>query len=286
MLVIVGFIVVIGSVLGGYLMHHGQLGILMQVSEFLIIGGAALGAMLMGNPMSAVKAVFSRSMALAKGNPFTKNAYSELLLMLHELFQLAKKEGVLALEKHIESPLDSEIFNRYPTFVKNHHAVAFLADTMKVLLSGAIEPHNLAEILEIDVEQHQEEALVASHVLARVSDAMPGFGIVAAVLGVVITMGAISGAASEIGEKVAAALVGTFLGILLAYGVFSPLSQACEGQAKSEVAYLICLKTALLAFAHGEPPITAVEFARRSIEPGHRLTFSELEGLLKEQKNK
>ncbi|WP_309723414.1 flagellar motor stator protein MotA [Armatimonas sp.] len=286
MLVIVGFIIVIGSVLGGYIMHHGQIGVLIQVSEFIIIGGAALGAMLMGNPLPAVKATFQRAFALAKGNPFTQKAYSELLTFLYEVFALAKKDGLLALEKHVESPHESELFKKYPTLAHNHHAVSFFADTVKVLLSGAIEAHHLGEMLEVDIEQHAEEALVASHVLARTSDAMPGFGIVAAVLGVVVTMGAIGGAAAEIGEKVGAALVGTFLGILLAYGVLSPLSQACEGQAKAETAYLVCLKVALIAFANGEPPMTAVEFARRSIEPGVRISFTELELLLKEQKGK
>lgn len=284
MLVIVGLIVVIGSVLGGYIMHHGQIGILVQVSEFLIIGGAALGATLAGNSPSAVKASFQRTMALMKGNPFTKKAYAELLTMLHEVFALTKRDGLLALEKHVENPHESELFKKYPTFTRNHHAVAFFADTIKVLLSGAIEPHHLGEMLDVDVEQHHEEAMEASHVLAKSSDAMPGFGIVAAVLGVVVTMGSIAGAAAEIGAKVAAALVGTFLGILLAYGVLSPLSQACEIQAKSETAYLICLKVALLAFANDEAPMTAVEFARRSIEPGLRISFTELEMLLKDQK--
>lgn len=286
MLVIVGFIVVIGSVMGGYVMHHGQLAVLNQVSEFIIIGGAALGAMLMGNSPAAVKSVFQRIASLLKGNPYTKKTYTELLLMLNELFQLAKKDGILALEKHVENPHDSELFKRYPTFAHNHHAVAFVADTIKVQLSGAIEAHHLAEVLEADIEQHHEEALEASHVLSRTSDALPGFGIVAAVLGVVITMGAISGAASEIGANVAAALVGTFLGILLAYGIFSPLSQACEGLAKSETAYLMCIKAALLSFVAGDPPLTSVEFARRSVEPGNRMTFAELEILLKEQKGK
>jgi chemotaxis protein MotA len=286
MLVIVGFVIVIGSVLGGYIMHHGQIGVLIQVSEFLIIGGAALGAMLMGNPLPAVKATFQRSFALAKGNPFTQKTYAELLTFLYEVFTLAKKDGLLALEKHVENPQESELFKKYPALVRNHHAVSFFADTVKVLLSGAIEAHHLGEMLEVDIEQHAEEALVASHVLARTSDAMPGFGIVAAVLGVVVTMGSIGGAAAEIGQQVGAALVGTFLGILLAYGVLSPLSQACEGQAKAETAYLICLKVALIAFANGEPPMTAVEFARRSIEPGVRISFTELELLLKEQKGK
>ena len=286
MMVIVGFVIVFGSVIGGYVMHHGQIGVLIQVSEFLIIGGAALGAMFMGNSMAVVKATMQRTTSLLKPSPFTKASYNELLLMLHEFFQLAKKEGALALEKHVEAPHESAIFSKYPSFTKNHHAVDFVTDTVKVLLSGAVDQHALAEILEADIDQHQEEAMTPSHVLSTVSDAMPGFGIVAAVLGVIITMGSIAGAASEIGEKVAAALVGTFVGILLAYGVYSPLAKACENAARAEIAYLMCLKTALLSFAHGDPPITSVEFARRSIEPGIRASFSELEAMLKDQKEK
>lgn len=286
MLIIVGFVVVIGSVLVGYILHHGKLGVLIQISEFIIIGGAALGALLMGNPSTAVKATFQRTIGLLKGNPYKKSVYSELLLMLHELFQLSRRDGMLALEKHVEKPQESELFAKYPFFAGNHHAVSFLADTIKVMLSGAVDQHALAEILEADIEQHEEEAKVASHVLAKTADALPGFGIVAAVLGVVVTMGSIAGAASEVGAKVAAALVGTFLGILLAYGVFSPLAQSCETQARCETGYLFCIKTALLAFAHGDPPLTAVEYARRSIEPQNRLSFAELEALLKEQKSK
>jgi chemotaxis protein MotA len=286
MFIIIGFVVVIGSVLLGYVLHHGKIAILIQTSEFLIIGGAAVGAMLMGNSPAAVKGTFQRTLALIKPNPYTKSNYSELLLLLNELFQLSKKDGLLALEKHVERPGESEIFSRYPFFSSNHHAVDFLADTIKVMLSGAIDKHDLAEVLEADIEQHLEEAMTASHVMSRTADALPGFGIVAAVLGVVITMGSIAGAASEIGEKVAAALVGTFLGILLAYGIYSPLAQSCESMARCEVAYLSCIKAALLSFAHGDPPLTAIEFARRAIEPGIRVSFSELEVLLKEQKAK
>jgi chemotaxis protein MotA len=286
MLVIVGLLVVFGSVIGGYVMHHGQIGVLIQINEFIIIGGAAFGAMLAGNSMAVVKATTQRMTSLFKPSPYTKASYNELLLMLNELFQLAKKDGVLALEKHVENPHESDVFSKYPSFSKNHHAVDFVTDTIKVLLSGAVDIHALAEILEADIEQHQEEALTPSHVLTTVADAMPGFGIVAAVLGVIVTMGSIAGAASEIGEKVAAALVGTFVGILLAYGVYAPLAKGCENSAKAEIAYLLTIKTALLSFANGDPPVTAVEFARRSIEPGIRTSFSELEQMIKDQKGK
>jgi chemotaxis protein MotA len=284
MFIIIGLLVVFGSVIGGFLMHNGQIAVLFQVSEIVIICGAGLGSMLVGNPPSTVVAVLKQCVALLKGNPYKKSTYSEMLMMLFELFQTSKRDGMLALEPHIERPNESEIFKKYPTFLAHHHATVFLADTMKVLLTGSVDRHDLAEILELDLERHHEEAMNIPQVLAKTGDAMPGFGIVAAVLGVVVTMGSIGGAAQEIGHKVAAALVGTFLGILLAYGVFAPLSQACEGIAKSEAEYMACIKTALLAFARGDAPVTAIEFARRNIDPGQRPSFSEIEAMISASK--
>jgi chemotaxis protein MotA len=277
MFIVIGFVVVFGSVLLGYTMHHGHLGVLMQISEFIIIGGAALGAMLIGNPPSVVLGVFKQCIALLKGNPYKKTAFAELLQVLFELFQTAKRDGMLALESHVERPHESEIFRKYPFFLHHHHAVCFLTDTLKVLLTGSVDRHDLAEILELDLERHHEEAMTIPDVLAKIGDAMPGFGIVAAVLGVVVTMGSIGGAVQEIGQKVAAALVGTFIGILLAYGVFQPLAQACESIARCEGAYMACIKTAILSFSRGDPPVTITEFARRNIEPSVRPSFSEME---------
>lgn len=284
MFVIIGLAVVFGSILIGYTMHHGNVMVLMQVSEFIIIIGAALGSMLVGNPPSVITDVLKQVMALMKGNPYKKAVFSELLLLLFEVFQTAKRDGLLALEPHVERPKESSIFSKYPFFLSNHHAVSFLTDTLKVLLTGAVNKHDLAEILELDLERQHEEALVVSQVLTKVGDAMPGFGIVAAVLGVVVTMGSIGGAASEIGHKVAAALVGTFVGILLAYGVFQPLASACEYIVKGESAYMACIKTAILSFAQGDPPLTAAEFARRNIEPSARPSFTEMEELISAQK--
>jgi chemotaxis protein MotA len=277
--VIIGLLVVFGSILGGYTMHHGKVAVLIQVSEFVIIGGAALGAMVVGNPPALIKRIFGDLLGLLKPNPYNEKAYGELLQLLYDLFQKARKEGLIGLESHIEDPEKSDLFNKYPTVVKNHHAVAFLTDTLKVLLTGAVEDHHLAEILDLDLERQHEEAMAVPGALTRVGDAMPGFGIVAAVLGVVITMGSIGGAAAEVGEKVAAALVGTFLGILLSYGVINPLASAIEARIKSEESYMMSIRTALLAFARGDSPMTAVEFARRNIEPGDRPSFAELEGL-------
>lgn len=279
MFALLGLLIVFGSVLGGYMMHGGNIAVLIQVSEFVIIFGAGIGAMVIANPPSLVKRIVSRTIDLVRPNPYSERGYAELLRVLYDIFQTARKDGLVGLESHIEEPERSPIIQKYPTFARNHLAVAFLSDTLKVLLSGTVEDHHLSEILEMDLEQQTEEALAVPHALARVGDAMPGFGIVAAVLGVIITMGSIGGTPAEIGEKVAAALVGTFLGILLAYGAINPLATAIENRIRAEQAYMLCIRTALLSFARGDSPMTSVEFARRSIEPHERPSFSDLESM-------
>jgi chemotaxis protein MotA len=279
MFVIIGLVLVFGSILFGYNMEHGRIAVLMQWSEFVILGGAGIGAFVIANPMSVVKGSLTSILGLMKPNPYTEKAYAELLQVLYEIFQKARKDGLVGLETHIEDPDKSDIFKKYPMFQHNHHAVSFLADTLKVLLTGAVEDHHLSEILELDLDKAHEEAMAVPSAITNIGDAMPGFGIVAAVLGVVITMGSIGGAASEIGEKVAGALVGTFTGILLAYGVISPIAKAIEARIKVEHDYMCCIRTALLSFARGDAPMTCVEFARRNIEPNERPTFSELEAL-------
>jgi len=281
--IIVGLVIVMGAVLGGYVMGHGHLSVLFQPNEFLVLGGAGLGSMIIANPVSVLKSSVSQTMGLLKPNPFSATAYAELLQVLYDIFQKARKDGLVGLESHIENPESSDIFQKYPSFMGNHHAVSLLCDTLKVLLTGTVEDHNLAEILDVDLEKHHHEAMLVPHAITAVGDAMPGFGIVAAVLGVIITMGAIGGAASEIGEHVAAALVGTFLGILLAYGVFSPIAKALENRIHAEHDYMLCVRTALLSFARGDAPMTAVEFARRNVEPHERPSFAELEELTRKK---
>jgi chemotaxis protein MotA len=276
---IIGFAVVFGSIILGYTMHGGKLMVLMQTSEFIIIGGAGLGAMLISSGPSGLVRVTKEVLGLMRPSPYTQKAYEELLQVLYDLFYAAKRDGLVGIEEHIEEPEKSELFNKYPTVQRHHHAVSFLADTMKVLLTGAVADHHLAEILDLDMETQHESAMEPSMLLATVGDAMPGFGIVAAVLGVIITMGKIGGAAAEIGYAIAAALVGTFLGILLAYGVFGPLSQALAARVAAEESYMGVIRTALLSFARGDPPITSVEFARRNIKPEDRPTFAELENM-------
>ncbi|MES2521491.1 MAG: flagellar motor stator protein MotA [Gemmatimonadota bacterium] len=283
MLVIVGLVIVFGAVIGGYVMHHGELAVLVQVNEFIIIGGAGLGAMIVANSPAVLKGVMQQTLGLLKPTPFGAKAYAELLQVLYEIFQKARKDGLVGLEAHIENPESSDVFQKYPSFTSNHHAVSLLCDTLKVLLTGTVEDHNLAEILDVDLEKHHHEAMQVPHAVSAVGDAMPGFGIVAAVLGVIITMGSIGGAASEIGEKVAAALVGTFLGILLSYGVLTPLAKAMENRIAAEHDYMLCVRTALLSFARGDAPMTAVEFARRNVEPHERPSFAELEDLTRKK---
>ncbi len=279
MFIVIGLVVVVGSILFGYTMHHGQIAVLLQWSEFIIIGGAGIGAFLMANPMTVVTGSLKATLGLVKPNPYTEKAYAELLQVLYEIFQKARKDGLVGLEAHIEEPEKSEVFKKYPLFMNSHHAVSFLADTLKVLLTGAVEDHHLSEILELDLDKQHEEAMAIPAAITNIGDAMPGFGIVAAVLGVVITMGAIGGSAKEIGEKVAGALVGTFLGILLAYGIIGPIAKAIEARIKAEHDYMCCIRTALLSFARGDSPMTCVEFARRNIEPIERPSFAELEAL-------
>ncbi len=264
-------------------MHHGKLAVLMQTSEFIILGGAAIGSFIAANGMKNLSATIRAVMGLLKPDPFTKVAYLDLLKMMYQLFNVARKEGLLGLEKHIERPEESEILSLNTTFLNNHHALHFFCDTMKVILTGAVGPHDLSEMMELDLEIAHEEAHMPVAALQAVGDAMPGFGIVAAVLGVIITMGKIGGDASAIGESVAAALVGTFLGILLAYGIFQPMARAIELRLKSESQYLNCLRYALFSFARGESPITCVEFARRNVEPAVRPGFAEMERVVKEK---
>ena len=284
MQVLVGFLIVFASILGGYSLHHGHIGVLLQWAEFLIIGGAAIGAFVVGNPTPVIKGSVARLLGLLKPNPYDQKVYADLLQMVYEIMQIAARDGLVGLDQHIEEPEKSSVFQKYPFFLANHHAVDFFTDTLKSLSSGAIEDHHLADVLDADLEQHHHEESQIPAAINKMGDAMPGFGIVAAVLGVVITMQSIGGSAAEIGEKVAAALVGTFLGILLAYGVIGPMASAVESRLASEHAYLMVLRAALLAFARGDAPKQTAEAARRALEPHVRPSFSELEGLMKSAK--
>jgi chemotaxis protein MotA len=277
--IIIGFLVVFGSVIGGFMIAGGKIAVLMHIAEYIIIIGAALGAMVVANPVTVIKKVFTECIALLKPSRYTEAAYAELLVLLHKIFMLGQKDGLMGLEPHVENPQNSTLFNQHPTFAAQPQAVAFLADTVKILLTDNVEDHLLTDILEMDLEQYHEEAMQASNAITKVSEGLPAFGIVAAVLGMIITMGSIGGAATEIGAKVAAAMVGTFLGIFLAYGFAAPLAHATATRVHAEMAYLRCIRTGMLAFARGDKPTIALEFARRSVEPHGRPSFQELEDL-------
>lgn len=277
MYVLIGLVVLFASILIGYTMHGGKVAALIQVNEFIVIGGAAFASIIIGYSFKAVKSIIQACLGLLKGNPYTEEAFLELLQAMYELFLVGRKGGLIALEKHIENPSESDVFQRFPLFLANHHAIDLFADTLKLVVMGGISVYDLSDLMDIDLEAQHKEASKVSGILSSVGDSMPGFGIVAAVLGVVITMQAIGGKPEVIGEKVAAALVGTFLGVLLAYGVFNPLSKATEIISKSESEYMACIKNATVAFARGDAPLICVEFARRNIEPELRPSFAEME---------
>jgi chemotaxis protein MotA len=276
MFIFIGCIVVLGGVIGGFLMHGGQILALNQPSELLIIGGAALGSLLIASPLGVIKKIVSQVTG-AFGSGIAKQDYLDLLVMMYEIFNVARRDGLVGLENHIEHPEESEIFKRYPRFLKNHEAVSFFSDTMRVIITGSVQPHDLEDLMDSDIEVLHEEELRPSQALSTIADSLPGLGIVAAVLGVVITMASLDGPPSEIGEKVAAALVGTFLGILGCYGFLGPLAANLNYRTYDMKQYLGCMKHALLSFHKGVAGVIAVEFARRTLFAEVRPSFLELE---------
>ena len=281
MLPIVGSLVVIASVLGGFVLSHGQVMALWQPYELLVIGGAAMGGFLIANPMRVVKAAIAASIGVLKGPHYGKKHYLDILALLFELLSTARKSGMMALEPHVEDPKASTIFSKYPLIQKDHHLIEFITDCLRMIVSGNMGPNELEPLLDLELETHHHESQAAAHALTRVSDSLPGFGIVAAVLGIVITMGSIGGDIAAVGAHVAAALVGTFLGILLAYGFVGPLAVAIEGQAHADGKAFEAVKMGLIASLHGYNPNIAVEFARKTLNSDMRPSFSQLETHLK-----
>lgn len=277
MFIIVGFLVVIGAIIGGYLLEHGQLLVLFQPAELLIIGGAAAGAILIANPMPTVIRLLKGVGGALGGGVYTTEFYLENLKMLNELFQYARKHGIPKLEPDVDEPEKSPVFSKYPNFLKNHHALHFLCDTLRMFISGGIDPFELDQMMELDMEVHHYEVQEPVTALSNTADALPGLGIVAAVLGVVITMGALGGPPEEIGHKVAAALVGTFLGILMCYGFIGPLAARMTRGNEAEARYYHVIRVGILAFIKGAAPVMAVEFARRAIPYSVRPSFQEME---------
>jgi chemotaxis protein MotA len=277
MFAIIGIIVVFGAVVGGYLLEHGNIHVLLQPAELLIIGGAASGTILVANPLHVLKKILGGLTGVLKGSGFNKQHYLNTLKMMYEIFQKARKDGMVALEGDIEEPHKSPLFKKYPAFLKDKEAVGFVCDTMRVALTGGVETFDVDQMMELDMEVQRHESETPVNALSTMADSLPGLGIVAAVLGVVIAMSALGGDQSEIGQKVAAALVGTFLGVLLCYGLVGPISQNMAKTIEDEHAALSVLRVMIIAFMKGTSPIMAIEIGRRAI-PGHvRPSFAEVE---------
>ena len=276
MFIIIGLLVVIGSVVGGYLMEGGALAVLAQPSEFIIIGGAAIGGLLISTPPSVLSKLATQVQGVL-GPGLTSADFADLLAMQYQLFRTMQQTGVMALESHIDNPAQSSILSKYPKLMSRHASLAFLSDSIKVIIVGGMTPHDLEALMDEDLQVHHDDEGRPASTLNKVGDALPGLGIVAAVLGIVITMGAIDGPPAEIGHKVGAALVGTFLGILMSYGFMQPLASSLEQRVQDDGRYEQCIKAGVMAAFKGMPPAIAVEFARRVLPHEVRPSFEETE---------
>ena len=276
MFAIIGIVVVFGCIVAGYLMEHGNIRVLIQPAELIIIGGAALGTLLVANPLHILKKIAGGIVGVFGSSKFGKQTYLDTLKMMYDLLNKARKDGLMALESDVEEPDKSQVFAKNPAFLKNHHVRDFVCDSLRMAITG-IDAFDLDQMLDLDLEVHHQDSTVSSTALSTMADSLPGLGIVAAVLGVVITMGALGGPPEEIGHKVAAALVGTFLGILLCYGLVGPIAANMAKADDEEHAFLYVMRVLMVSFLKGTAPIMAVEVARRAI-PGHvRPSFQELE---------
>ncbi len=273
-----------GCVLGGFLMINGPLGVLIQPSEFVVIGGAAIGTLIAANPLKMIMQITKALPMALKGSPYNKATYTELLKLQYEIYINAKKGGLLSIEEDVNNPANSSIFSKYPSFLANHHATDFMTDALKLMVNGAAQPEEIEISMETELETHHAEGAMVPAMLTRVSDAFPGLGIVAAVLGIVVTMQHLDGPPEELGHHIGAALVGTFLGLLFSYGLLGPIATNLENLAHDEAKYYACIKTGLMAFANGAAPMTAIEFARKTIFSFDRPSAPEIEPQLKEIK--
>ena len=277
MFAVIGIILVFGAVIGGFLMEKGHIAVLLQPAELLIIGGASTGALLVANPLHILKGIAAGLTGVLGGSKFGKDRYLDTLKMMFQFLNKVRKEGLLSVEMDVEKPNESPFFKNYPDFLNDHRACDFACDTLRMAIIGGVEPFDMDQMMELDMEVHHREASQPVNALTTVADALPGLGIVAAVLGVVITMGALGGPPEEIGHKVAAALVGTFLGILLCYGLVGPVAVRMGKAAEEEHAFLQVMRVVMVSFLKGVAPIMAVEIGRRVV-PGHvRPSFKDVE---------
>jgi chemotaxis protein MotA len=285
MYLIIGAVVVLASVLGGFMMVGGKLLALWHVNEFVVIIGCALGSWVVATPIKVIKASLAGVKGVLKGPKYKREDYVDLLKLIYELLVKMRREGMMAIEAHIEQPNESSIFQKYPKVLADHHMLDFITDCLRLIVGGNMAPHELESLLEYELETHHHEALEPAHSVQKVADALPGFGIVAAVLGIINTMSIVGSAApSEIGEKVASALVGTFLGILVSYGFVAPIASAMENRAHEDGKAFEVVKMALIASLRGYAPSVAIEFARKLLFSDVRPTFQDLEADLKAAK--
>jgi len=284
MLVIIGYLIVCGSVFGGFAMAGGHLAALLQPIELLMIGGAAAGAFLVGNNGKAIKATLKAFPSVFKGSKYSKDSYMELMALLYELLGKVRKEGLMSIENDVENPDESPIFAKYPKIASDHHIVEFITDYLRIMVSGNLNAMEIENLMDVEIETHHHEALAPSHIIAKLGDGMPAFGIVAAVMGVVHTMESVGIPPAELGMLIAHALVGTFLGILLAYGFVGPLASLLEQKADESSKMFQTIKITLLANLNGYAPAMAVEFGRKALMSTERPGFIELEEHVKQKR--
>ena len=274
---IIGIGILLGCVIGGFVTHGGNVFALYQPAELIIIGGAASGGFIIANGLGMTKRAAMGVIGIMKGSKYKKAHYMDLLGLLYDLFNIARKDGVLGLEREIDEPKKSAVFKKHALTMTDHHCVEFIQDYLRMMVSGEMNPFQLENLMDIELQTHHHEQEQVAQAISKVADALPGFGIVAAVLGIVNTMSALGGPVTEIGHKVAEALVGTFLGILMAYGFVGPIANGIETRVKEDAVYFAVLKTCIIAMVQGYAPQIAVEFGRKVMPTAMRPSFVELE---------
>jgi chemotaxis protein MotA len=284
MLVIIGYIVVVGSVLGGFMLHGGKLGALFQPFELLIIAGAATGAFVVGNSIKTLKATAQSLLPLLKGSKYNRERYMSLMAMLYDILTKVRKEGMMSIERDVEAPDQSPVFGRYPEIATDHHLIEFVTDYLRLMVSGNMNPLEIETLMDQEIETHHTEGDIPAQAIQKVADGLPAFGIVAAVMGVVNVMGSVGEPPAILGGKIGAALVGTFVGILLAYGFVGPLTGLIQQKLEEATKELQCVKVTLLACMQGYAPQVAVEFGRKVLYTTERPTFGELETHVKQKR--
>ncbi len=284
MFVIIGYVVVLGTIFGGFAMAGGHLGALFQPIELLMIGGGAFGALFVGNTGKAVKATSKALPQIFKGAKYSKDTYMELMALLYEVLGKIRKEGLMSIEGDVENPDQSALFSKYPKILSDHHIVEFITDYLRIMVSGNLNAMEIENLMDVEIETHHHEALVPAHVISKLGDGLPAFGIVAAVMGVVHTMESVGAPPAELGMLIAHALVGTFLGILLAYGFVGPLGGLLEQKADESTKMFQTIKVTLLASLNGYAPAMAVEFGRKALNSTERPGFTELEEHVKQKR--